>query len=307
VSYQPHLLLMSDVHRRIASAALQFDRYKLFLRPTRRHIFVRNFKLADGKYVPEFFRACFGVLAYKNDPEKKPALVIEAEPSAAPLSAEIAELYNHHGILWASIVQDGNCFRLECSHGGTELSIVDSSGNFLKLLASALSWHERRITFSQGSLVHSHTERTLREAVEKLSPTYRIDCQHQVPVSHVLGHRSGLSPEETKLLGSEIDAVITMGFDADPDCGIVLPVKLDVHETHRTNAAVAAKDDAVRRLFARFDVPLLTVVPDGVGYQFDCPALELEPINADQRGADDWADALAPFLGAAIRYSGRSF
>lgn len=146
-----------------------------------------------------------------------------------------------------------------------------------------------------------------RSIIARLDGSLGIELPGFERVCKVSG-RSALSSEKTKLLGSEIDAVITMGFEADPDCGIVLPVRLNVHDTHRTNPAVAAKDDAVRKLFTRFGVPLLTVIPEGNGDQFDCAALELEPtISADQKRADDWADALAPFRGAAICYSGRSF
>jgi hypothetical protein len=302
MSYRPNVWLMSDLDRRIVQAAKQFSGYTLLLRPTRRHVFVRNYRL--NIQLPEFFRACFGVLARVNDPDKKPCLVIETEPIPQPLQ----ELYNQHSILWVRIAQDNNEYELHCTHGGTSMVIREQTGNLFKLLAAPLSWHERNVSFAQGAFVHSHSERILRESIQTLSPSYRIEVHHQVPVSWVIGYKTDLTPEERRLLGNEIDAVITQSFEADPDCAVILPIKLDIYDSHRTDTDIAEKDEAIRRLCARYQVPLLTIRPsNGEGFEFDCPVLGLPPGYAETADPSSWAAALSPFLGRAIQWAGRGF
>jgi hypothetical protein len=302
--YQASLWLTSDLHRRIVSAARQFSDYEVLLRPTRRHIFVRNYKLPEDTHVPEFFKPCFAVLARTADPDKKPCLVIETEDPGEAMKG----LYDEHGVLWVLIEQDGNRFVLECKHGGTQLRVQETMGSLFKLLCAPLAWFERQVSFPQGSYVHSHSERILREAVKTLSPSFRIVIHHQVPLSYVLGYKDSLRYDEKKLLGSEVDAVITLSYDADPDGAVILPIRLDLHDSHRTNPAVQQKDMAIKALCARYDIPLLVVEPNGTeGYDFKCEKLKLPSGQAPNLDAQEWAGALAPFLGAAIRYAGRSF
>ncbi len=305
MTYQPNRWLMTDLHRRIVSASRQFSEYTVLLRPTRRHIFVRNFKLPSGAYIPEFFRPCFGVLARESDPDKKPCLVIETEDPGSEMRA----LYEKYGVLWGFIHQDQNRFVLDCTHGGTTIRVEETMGSLFKLLCAPLAWFERQVSFPQGSYVHSHSERVLRDAVKTLSPSYRIEIHHQVPLSYVLGYKDGLSPDEARILGAEIDAVITQSFEADPDGAVVLPVKIDLFDSHRADAGVIEKDQAVRALCKRFHVPLLGISPgdDPDSYSFDCEILGLPHGIAIGHDAQQWAGALAPFLGAAIRYAGRSF
>ena len=197
---------------------------------------------------------------------------------------------------------------LKCKHGGTELRVEERMGSLFKLLCAPLAWYERKVSFPQGSYVHSHSERILREAVTTLSPSYRIEIHHQVPLSFVLGYKDDLAPEQKKLFGSEIDAVITQSYEADADCAVILPVKLDIHDGHRNNPSVQQKDMAIKALCERYEVPLLVVEsPDGVVYEFKCDKLRLPTGMAHNLDAQEWAGALAPFLGAAIRYAGRSF
>ncbi|WP_156040179.1 hypothetical protein [Alicyclobacillus macrosporangiidus] len=302
MAYTPNIWLMNDLERRIVQAAKQFSGYTLLLRPTRRHVFVRNYRL--NMQLPEFFKPCFGVLAKQNDPDKKPCMVIETEyiPQA------LHDLYNQHGILWVRISQDNNEYVLQCSHGGTTMGIREQTGSLFKLLAAPLSWHERNVSFAQGSFVHSHSERVLRESIQVLSPSYRIEVHHQVPVSWVLGYKPDLSPEERRLLGHEIDAVITQSFEADPDCAVILPVKLDIYDSHREDGEVAEKDQAVRNLCSRYQVPLLTISPGGSGgFEFDCPVLGLPKGYAENQEPNEWAAALSPFLGRAIQWANRGF
>lgn len=302
MTYRPNVWLTEELHRRIAMATKQFSQYTLLLRPTRRHIFMRMFRV--DPQIKEFFRPCFGILAKHNDPDKKPCLVIETNN----ISENMKRLYELHSILWISIKQEQNRFILECSHGGTEMRLEDSSGNLFKLLSAPLSWYEKNVSFPQGSFVHSYSERVLREAVQTLSPSYRIECHHQVPLSHILGVKSDLSPDEKRLLGHEIDVVITQSIEADQDCAVILPVKLDIHDSHQDNSDVSQRDDAVKLLCKKYGVPLLTVTgnPDKI-FTFDCPQLNLPETNAEGQSPDSWAGALAPFLGAAIRYAGRGF
>jgi hypothetical protein len=304
MSYQANLWLMSDLHRRIVAAAHQFSDYEVLLRPTRRHIFVRNYKLPADTLVSEFFRPCFAVLARTTDPDKKPCLVIETEDPGDAMKG----LYDEHGVLWVLVEQDQNRFVLKCKHGGTQLRVEETMGSLFKLLCAPLAWFERKVSFPQGSYVHSHSERILREAVETLSPSYRIEIHHQVPLSYVLGYKDDLSPEEKKLLGSEVDAVITQSYDADPDGAVILPIRLDLHDAHRTKPTVQLRDKAIKALCARYELPLLVVEPNSTeGYDFKCEKLKLPNGQAPNLDAQEWAGALAPFLGAAIRYAGRSF
>ncbi len=304
-AYQPNLWLMKDLHRRIAEAARRFPEYTLLLRPTRRHVFPRMFQLPAGEYVPDFFKSCFGVLARDDDPDKKPCLVIETDDGPSDV---MKRLYKDKGVLWAHIRQQHDAFCLESLHGGTEIRVEERTGNLLKMLAAPLAWHERRESFPHGSYVHSHTEGVLRDAVQQLSPSYRIECHHQVPVSAVLGYKPDLAEDEKRLLGVEIDSVITQSFDADPEGAVILPIKLDVHDAHREDTKTMDRDQAIDDLCRRYQVPLMVVRPDADGgYAFECPALGLPDGAADDLGAESWAHAMAPFLGAALEYAGRSF
>jgi hypothetical protein len=303
MGYQPNLWLIGDLHRRIVAAARQFSEYNVLLRPTRRHIFVRNFRLPD-KLISEFFRPCFAILARASDPDKKPCLVIEIEEPGE----EITSLYEQHGVLWVLIQQHQNRFVLRCKHTGTLLQVEETMGSLFKLLCAPLAWHERKVSFPQGSYVHSHSERILRDAVTTLSPSYRIELHHQVPLSYVIRFKEDLTLEDKKLLSSEIDAVITQSYEADPDGAVILPIRLDVHDAHRTNASVQQRDMAIKSLCERQGVPLLVAESnDAEGYEFKCETLRLPTGTAPTLDAQDWAGALAPFLGAAIRYAGRSF
>jgi hypothetical protein len=116
MSYQPNCWLNNDLHRRIVAAARQFPEYNVLLRPTRRHIFLRNFRLPEDRFVSEFFRPCFAVLARASDPDKKPCLVIETEEPGV----EMKGLYEEHGVVWVLIEQNQNRFVLTCKHGVRE-------------------------------------------------------------------------------------------------------------------------------------------------------------------------------------------
>lgn len=306
-NYKPNILLMSDLHRRIVTASKQFTDYVFLLRPTRRHIFIRQYKI-DQKN-PDFFRPCFGIFAKHDDPDKKPCMVIETED----ISNEMEELYEMHSILWVKITQENNCFTLTCNHGGTVLKIVEVTGNLYKMLSAPLSWYERNISFPQGSYVHSHTERVLRDSIKVLSPSYRIECHHQIPLSYVLGVKNDLTPDERKLLGSEIDVVIIQSMEADPDGAVILPIKIDAYDSHRNNDITIKKDRQIRELCNKYHVPLLTVKPLETGnasevqYEFECPVLGFQTTIATGQDVNSWAYAIAPILARAIRYAGRGF
>ena len=281
MTYQPNIWLMNDLHRRIVRAAAQFGEYTTLLRPIRRHIFLRMFQLPEDVYVPEFFRPCFAVLARNDDPEKKPCLVIETDDPGQRMK----DLYSQHGILWVQMRQETNKFLLECSHGGTLLQVSERTGSLFKLLAAPLAWSERNVSFPQGSFVHSHSERLLREAVNILSPSFRIEIHHQIPLSFVLGVKDDLTADERKLLNFEIDAVIIQSIEADPDGGVILPVKLDIHDSHRQNEQVRTKDEQVRSLCDRFEIPLMTVSLDAQNcvLKLECSTLGLPDGTAEQK------------------------
>lgn len=290
--------LTNEMDRRVAAAADQFKDYELLLRPTRRFVFVRNYKL--GTYLPEFFKPCLGVLCRKNDPDKKPCMVIETDR----ISDELKSLYAQHGILWVSIFQENNKFVLECVHRGMTMRIHEASGNLYSLLAGPLALDERNISFPQGAFVHSYHERLLHKAVEELSTLYRIKCHHQVPVSYVLGKQNNLTREELDLIrrGGEIDAVITHTYNEDPDYTVVLPIKLDIHNSHFINKDTMRKDLEIKKLFEKYNVPLLIIKPgEGNSTVFICSVLYLPTQIAFSKDPKSWGKALAPFLGSAIQ------
>lgn len=297
--YRPNVWLMSELDRRIASAACQLSEYNLSLRPTRRFIFVRNYKLKI--HLPEFFKPCFGVLCEKNDPDKKPSLVIETEQ----ISDELKYLYADHGILWSYIYKDENRYVLECNYKSTKIWVDEEAGNLFTLLSIPLALHEKHLSFPQGSFVHSFHERLLYDAVQSLSNCYRIQCHHQVPVSRVTGvvSRDILNREEENCIrNGEIDAVITRTYQDDPDYKVILPIKIDVHNTHRENWDTMKKDKNIKNTFERLGIPLLVITPgknDTV--QFDCPQLGLPIQLASRQDRNSWAKALAPFLGSALQ------
>lgn len=302
LEYVPNRLLRDDLQRRIYQAASQFPDMAVLLRPIRRHILGRTHRLPENNYLPEFFQPCFAILSREHDPDKKPAMVIEIEDPGQAMK----DLYKEFGVLWVLVRREDNTFKVECSHSGARLQL-EVAENLFKALAAPLSWYERRISYPIGSYVHSLSERTLRQAVKILSPSFPIECHHQLPLSYVIGYRSDITAAEQKLLSKEIDAVITFNYEADADCSVVLPVKLDIHDSHREIKAM--QDKQIEQLCQKYRVPLLVVRPgkESEVFTFDCPILDLPTGSSRGPNPDSWANALAPMLGAAVKYSGKRF
>jgi hypothetical protein len=300
--YQPNRLIRNERERFLIKAASQLRDHVLLLRPSRKHLFPRGFRLPEGQHVPAFFKPCVAVLARKTDPDKRPCLALEVDD----LDPDMQALYRQHGVPHALLRTEASGHTvLTYTQGPTRMTVEEPSGNLTGALAAGLALSGTAAVPSGGSYVHSYSERVLREAVEGLGSTFGVACHHQVPVGFVLGHRPDLSPDEKRLLGSDIDAVVTARFDIDPDGTVVLPVKLDLHASH-TQGAVAERDRRIRDLFARSGVPLLVVTPaEDRGCRFESELLNA-PVTVDRPDPEVWADALTPVLARALRQAQRA-
>jgi len=295
-NYIPNKLLPDRTDRMIAEPANLIPGYEFWLRAIRRHIFMRGTWAPDSAK-HEFFKPCLGILIREDDKDGKPCLVLESES----LGEEMEKLYEKHGVLWAIVEQKNNQCVLTCRHAGTSMVISDSMWNVKKLLIAALSWHEKGIASSQGYYIHSHCEHVLRMALLTLG--CHIRCHHQVPLSHVLGLKKGLLDAEKSLLWKEIDCVVTLRLD--PEATVILPIKADIHNSHRNDPEKMERDKRVRALCDRFSVPLLTI---GCGdsehsYVFKCRRLFPEPVLCQGLDVGSWAKALDPFLRSGLEYA----
>jgi hypothetical protein len=298
-AYQPNRLIRTDRERAWVKAAGQLQDYGLLYRPSRKHLFARGFRLEEDLHLPAFFKPCLAVFARKNDPDKRPCLAVEGDD----LDPDMQALYRRHGVPWVQLRTEPNGTAvMGFQQGSTRMEIEEPSGRLEGALAAALALAGAAAPVG-GSYVHSYSERILREAVEGLGPTFRVACHHQVPVGFVLGHRPDLTPDEKRLLGSDIDAVITPRFDVDPDGTVVLPVKLDLHDSHN-HGPVADRDRRIRDLFARTEAPLLVVTPADKGCRFECNLLG-EAITVNRPDPAAWADALIQPLAKAMRHASR--
>jgi hypothetical protein len=243
------------------------------------------------------------VLCRQDDPDKKPCLVIETEKASKGLK----NMYEQRGILWASVYAAGNQFMLDCYHAGTRMHVEDKTGNLVKMLAGPLSWYERGASYTQGYLVHSFSEQYLRAAAEDLAPRYAVECHHQIPLSWIIKPSSEFSPDDQKLFRHEIDAVVMQSFTLDQYGTVILPIKLDLHESHRNNPKVVRRDQSIRELCDRFDVPLLTIRPAGGPdcYEFSCPVLSQDTLVVEGMTVPAWSGALEQFLYIALQWLGR--
>ena|SRR5918992_2462042 len=250
--------------------------------------------------MPEFFKACFGVLCKESDPDKKPCMVIETEE----LSPEMEELYAEHGILWVYIRREQNQFVLDCEHEGTCVRGKESKGNLTKLLDLPLLWYEQGIASPQGSLVHGSHEQVLREAVLNLKSTLGVECHHQVPLGYVLGHKPDLTLEEKRILTAAMDAVVVQSLNTDPNSTVILPISLNIHPTHRTDPKTMKRDSEGLALCEKYRVPLLVIESDGNDiYHFECSQLNLSNSLAAGLVPESWSKALVPFVIAAMQYA----
>jgi hypothetical protein len=301
--HNPNCLLQNGLSREIVEVVKKLEGYILSLRPIRRHVFEREYRLPEDMYLPEFFKPCFGVLCRKGDPEMKPCMIIEIDDVPETLK----QLYSQHGIPWARLEQQGSQIVLEAGHKKTRLHDTNRIGNLYELLKKTLVLYECEIRVPQGSLVHSYCERTLRDAVRTLSPEYSIECHHQIPLGWVLGFRTDLSPQEKGLLRCEIDAVIIRKYEIDPDCTVILPVKIDIHNSHTTDPMIVQRDRDVRQLCGRRSVPLLTITSsEGGGFEFSSPVLGLLTTIAGKPKSQLWASTLKPFIDNAFRFPSQS-
>ncbi len=299
----PSNWLQQPLHRRIVEAARQFEEYTLLLRPMRRHLFIQTYDGPSAPIMAPLVESCFGALCRATDPDMKPCVVIETEKVHPKLKA----LYEQRGVLWAYFHEAGNQFVLDCYHAGTRMHIEDKTGNLTKLLAAPLAWYERGGSTTQGYLVHSFSEQFLRAAVLDLAPRYGVECHHQVALNWIVRPSAELTPEERRLFRHEIDAVVMQSFELDQYGTVVLPIKLDLHGSHRTDARVARRDQAIRELCERFGVPLLTIRPGSAPdcYEFSCPVLSQEVLEVQGMTVPGWSEALEQFLYVALQWLGR--
>jgi hypothetical protein len=297
--YLANHLIRSDLERAIHQAIAPMGNYMALSRPNRKHLFPQGYRLEEGEYVPEFFRPAPIVITRKADPSKRAVLVCEIDGIGIDLDA----LYRRQGIPWIEVRTDASGLVLTCTQATTRMTVQEPSGRLAGGLAACLALAEASPTPAGGKYIHSYSERVLREAVDGLAPTLGVACHHQVPVGFVLGHVSDLTPDEKRLLGCDIDAVVTPNFASDPDATVVLPVKIDLHESHSL-AQVAERDRRIRDLFARNQVPLLVVTPAEKGCHLECGLLGTD-VTVARLDPASWADALVAFVAKALRHANR--
>ena len=108
--------------------------------------------------------------------------------------------------------------------------------------------------------------------------------------------------KDVVLLNAEIDAVLLRVGGAGGDGTDVLPVCINVHPRHLTEAKTLEKDRRVEALFARYRAPLLTIGRgDSPGtYVFECSELG-QTATVSDLAKEPWAGALMPFVAGVLK------
>lgn len=299
MAYQPNRLFTDHLSRSIVEATRCFPEYLFLLRPSRRFLFYPQYQPRD--FVPEFNKPCFGVLACRNDPDKRPQLVIETEM----ISDALHQSYVENEVLWVEIYEEPGRLALTAEHGGVQLSVTAPVHKLSKMLAAPLAWVQAKIALPPGRLVQSYHERLLREAVEVLAATLPLECHHQVPFGFATGYRNDMP---RSIARAALDIVITIDYETDPDGSVLLPVKIDLHNSHTDDLFTIGKDRLMQKYAEQIEMPLMSV-HCGNGpeeYVFECPVLGVGPVTVRGRDKEDWARALVPFVREALRYIGRT-
>lgn len=300
--YQPNRLLTNPVNKHIVELAKEWEGYELLLRPSRRFLFHNLYR--PNAYIPEFNKPCFGVLCARNDREKRPLLVIETEPQ---LSEALRQAYRECEILWLEIYEGPAGIHFYSENAGIRMELSCPIAQMRVALRAPLAWvHERveRRYIPQGRLIQSFHERILREALDLLLPEYPIECHHQMPFGFVTGYRAQMPPQIAR---SAVDVVLLVSSAMNSDGIVLLPINLNLHNAHVSNEQTTEKDRLMCDFAREIEMPFLTIraaeQPDA--YVFSAPSLDEKSITVIGRAPVDWANAIRPFVEAALEQLNR--
>ncbi len=295
--YQPNRLLTSPIHKCIVDVLKEAEGLELLLRPTRRFIFHTLYR--PSVYVPEFNKPCLGVLCARNDPEKRPLMVIETEPQ---LSEALRQCYRECDISWLEVFEGLGGIHVIAEHQSIRMELTTPIAYIATAFKAPLAWvselRERNF-IPQGRFVQSFHERVLREAIDRLTQKYPIECHHQMPFGFVAGYRAQMPPQIAR---SAVDVVLLFSTRYNSDGVVLLPINLNLHNAHVSNEQTAEKDRLLYQFAEEIEMPLLIIraaeQPDA--YIFGAVALDVKPITVIGRSPDDWASAISPFVEAVI-------
>jgi hypothetical protein len=295
--YQPNRLLTNPINKYIVELAKQWKDYELLLRPTRRFLFHNLYR--PSMYVPEFNKPCFGVLCLREDREKRPLLVIETE---AQLSESLRQCYRESDVLWLEVYEGPAGIHFSSENAGIRLEMSCAIAQMGVALRAPLAWVDERVErryVPQGRLVQSFHERVLREAIDLLMPHYPIECCHQMPFGFATGYRAQMPPQIAR---SAVDVVLLVSAQLNADGVVLLPINLNLHNAHVANEQTSEKDRLMCEFAASIEMPFLTIraaeQPDA--YVFSAPSLNEKSITVIGRMPTDWANAIRPFIEAAL-------
>ncbi len=295
--YQPNRLLTSPIHKCIVDALKENAEIELLLRPTRRFLFHTLYR--PSVYVPEFNKPCLGVLCARSDLEKRPLMVIETE---SQLTEALRHCYRECEISWLEVFEGLGGIHIVGEHLGIRMELttpIAYVGIALKAPQAWVSEVRERSFIPQGRLIQSFHERVLREAIDRLTARFPIECHHQMPFGFVAGYRAQMPPQIAR---SAVDAVLLFSTRFNSDGVVLLPINLNLHNAHVANEQTAEKDRLINQFAQEIEMPLLTIraaeQPDA--YIFSAVALDIKPITVIGRSPEDWAQAICPFVEAVI-------
>jgi hypothetical protein len=295
--YQPNRLLTNPINKYIVELAKSWEGYELLLRPARRFLFHNLYR--PNAYVPEFNKPCFGVVCLRSDREKRPLLVIETEPQ---LSEALRQCYRESDVLWLEVYEGPAGIHFSSENGGIRLEMSCAIAQMGTALRAPLAWVNERVErryVPQGRLIQSFHERLLREAIDLLVPQYPIECHHQMPFGFVTGYRAHMPPQIAR---SAVDVVLLVSAQMSSDGVVLLPINLNLHNAHVANEQTTERDRLMCEFAASIEMPFLTIraaeQPDA--YVFSAPSLNEKPITVIGRAPADWANAIRPFVEAAL-------
>lgn len=295
--YQPNRLLTNPVNKYLVELSKSWQDYELLLRPARRFLFHNLYR--PSAYVPEFNKPCFSVLCLRSDREKRPLLVLETDPQ---LSEALRQSYRECDVLWLEVFEGPAGIHLYSENSGIRMELTCSIAQLGVAIRAPLAFVQERVDknhIPQGRLIQSFHERLLREALDLLATQYPIECHHQIPFGFVTGYRAQMPPQIAR---SAVDVVLLVSSRVNADGVVLLPINLNLHNAHVSNEQTSERDRLMCEFAQEIGMPFLTIraaeQPDA--YIFSAPTLQEKAITVVGRAPDDWANAIRPFVEAAL-------
>jgi hypothetical protein len=228
-----------------------------------------------------------------------PLLVIETEPQ---LSESLRLCYRESDVLWLEVYEGPAGIHFSSENAGVRLEMNCAIAQMGIALRAPLAWVDERVErryVPQGRLVQSFHERVLREAIDLLVPHYPIECCHQMPFGFATGYRAQMPPQIAR---SAVDVVLLVSAQLNSDGVVLLPINLNLHNAHVSNEQTSEKDRLMCEFAVAIEMPFLTIraaeQPDA--YVFSAPSLNEKSITVIGRMPTDWANAIRPFIEAAL-------